>query len=422
MAAGAESEAGNGMNAPADNEAPYLRPLDVRPVTHRGAPYFLLRDPMRLTEHQLLVPQPLGALLAFCDGTRDVRAIGAAFAAAYSAELPEELVEELFATLDQAYLLDNGRSRHRRAEAVAEYRAAPFRPPALAGAGYPAGADELAQMLDGYLADVADVEPAEVDWERGAGLLSPHIDYGRGGGVYAHVWQRAARAAREADLVILLGTDHYGGDPFSFTRQSYATPYGVLPSALPIVDAAAAALGEEAAFAGELRHCGEHSLELVANWLHHLRGGEPVETVPVLVGGLHSFIGNGRAPAEDRAIDMVLRALRRAAAGRRTLVVASGDLAHSGPAFGGAPLDRARRSQIKGDDARLIEAMQRGDAERFYREIKLVNDRNNVCGVAPIYLAMRLLGGLPGEPCGYAACPADAENESAVTVGGMFFH
>jgi hypothetical protein len=35
---------------------------------------------------------------------------------------------------------------------------------------------------------------------------------------------------------------------------------------------------------------------------------------------------------------------------------------------------------------------------------------------------MRLLGGLPGEQCGYAVCPADGANTSVVTVSGVFFH
>jgi AmmeMemoRadiSam system protein B len=412
--------------ARAGGEAPLLRPLDVRPVIHGGAPYFLLRDPLGLTDHQLLVPQPLGALLAFCDGTRDAQAINAAFARTYQAALPQEVVDQLFAMLDEACLLDNSRARRRHAQALQEYRAAPFRTPLLAGAGYPADPDELRRTLDGYLESASGVEPAPVDWGRGAGLLSPHIDYPRGGSVYAHAWRRAAQAAREAELVILLGTDHYGSDPFTPTRQSYATPYGMLPTALPIVDELAAALdtvlGEGAAFAGELRHRGEHSLELVAVWLHHLRAGEPVEFVPLLCGGLQPFVGNGRAPAGDRSIAAALRVLRRAGAGRKTLVIASGDLAHVGPAFGGEPLDRAGRAALKAEDARLLAAMRRGDAEGFFGEIERVGDRNNVCGVAPIYLTMRLLGGLPGEQCGYAVCPADGANTSVVTVSGVFFH
>ncbi len=48
-------------------------------LVHEGQPYILLRDPQQLSEHQLLVPQPLAAVLAFCDGEHDVPAMVAAF-------------------------------------------------------------------------------------------------------------------------------------------------------------------------------------------------------------------------------------------------------------------------------------------------------------------------------------------------------
>ena len=65
--------------------------------------------------------------------------------------------------------------------------------------------------------------------------------------------------------------------------------------------------------------------------------------------------------------------------------------------------------------------MRRGDADGFFGAIKQVQDRNNVCGVAPIFLTMQLLGGLAGEQCGYAICPADECDTSVVTVTGMVF-
>ncbi len=276
-------------------------------------------------------------------------------------------------------------------------------------------------MLQEYLENSDTAEDEEIDWSRPVGLLSPHIDYGRGGAVYAHAWKRVALAARQAELVILLGTDHYGGDLFTLTRQNYATPYGVLPTDVALVDQLASVIGEEAAFAGELRHRGEHSLELVAVWLHHMRAGRPVPVVPILTGSFHPFMMNGATPASDPTIAAVLEQLRAAMAGKRTLIVASGDLAHVGPAFGGAPLDGDARRVLRQDDDALIAAMRAGDAARFFGAIRQVQNANNVCGVAPIYLTLRLLGKCRGAQAGYAICPADAENTSVVTVAGMMF-
>lgn len=400
---------------------PKLRQLDIRPIVHDDHPYILLRDPQRLTDQQLLVPQPLAAVMAYFDGQTSIEAMVAAFRQRYRIALPTATVNELVEALDAAVLLENERAAARRAEVLHDYRCAPYRPPALAGAGYPADAQGLWSLLQEYLENSDTAEDDDIDWSQPVGLLSPHIDYGRGGAVYAHAWKRAAQAARQAELVILLGTDHYGGDLFTLTRQNYATPYGVLPTDVALVDRLASVIGEDAAYAGELRHRGEHSLELVAVWLHHMRAGQPVPVAPILTGSFHPFMLNGATPASDPVIAAVLDVLRTAMSGKRTLIVASGDLAHVGPAFGGAPLDGAARRVLRQADDALIAAMRTGDAGRFFGAIRQAQNANNVCGVAPIYLTLRLLGASQGERTGYAICPADAENTSVVTVAGMMF-
>jgi hypothetical protein len=400
---------------------PRLRDLDVRPIVHQGQPALLLRDPQQISLHQLVVTQPLGAVLAFCDGRHDVAGVVAAFRRHYRIALPPDAVEDLLTALDENYMLDNERAARRRLAVLDEFRAAPARPAHLAGAGYPADPRALWRLLQDYLEATDAVAPCSIDWTRPVGLLSPHIDYPRGGPVYAQVWKRAAQAVREAELVILLGTDHYGSDPFTLTRQSYATPYGVLPTDTTIVDRLAHLLGEEAAFAGELRHRGEHSLELVAVWLHHMRAGAPVPVVPILVGSFYPFIASAAAPADAAPVAAVLEELQCRAQGRRVLVVASGDLAHVGPAFGGPPVDVQARARLHAADTELVAAMQAGAAKEFFAAISRAQDRNNVCGVAPIYLTMKLLDGSRGEQFGYAVCPADEHNTSVVTVTGMFF-
>lgn len=400
---------------------PKLRQLDIRPIVHDNHPYILLRDPQRLTDQQLLVPQPLASVMAFFDGETSIDAMIEAFRQRFRIALPAATVNELVAALDAAVLLENARAAARRVEVLHDYRRAPYRPPALAGAGYPADEKGLWNLLQEYLEDSDTAEDRSMDWSQPIGLLSPHIDYGRGGAVYAHAWKRAAQVAREAELVILLGTDHYGVDLFTLTQQSYATPYGVLPTDTALVERLADVIGEEAAYAGELRHRGEHSLELVAVWLHHMRGGRPVPVVPILTGSFHPFMLTGATPSSNPTVAAVLDMLRTAMAGKRTLIVASGDLAHVGPAFGGAPLDGAARRALRTSDDTLIAAMCAGDAGQFFGAIRQMQNANNVCGVAPIYLTLRLLGTSQGEQAGYAVCPADEENTSVVTVAGMIF-
>ena len=401
---------------------PKLRAIDVRTHTQDNQAYYLLRDPLQLTDQQLLVPQSLGPLLALCDGTHEASSLSGAFQLRYGVRIDPIQVQYLIEALDEALLLENDRFTRACQAARDAYRRAPCRTPALAGPSYPDDPERLAKMLNSYLANTVDKATSTAY----RGLLSPHIDYQRGGPVYAQVWHDAAAAARAADLVILFGTDHTGGDPFTLTRQHYATPYGILPTPFELVDELAAGIGEEAAYAGELRHCGEHSLELVAVWLHHMRGGTPVELVPILVGGMHRHIVDETDPADDPLISHVLDTLAEATRGRRVLGVASGDMAHVGPAFGGDPLNFASRATLKRADDDLLQQMVAGDTAGFFSAIRRIEDRNNVCGVTPIYLTMRLLeqmaGPIRGQQVAYDTCPADEANTSVVTISGVLLH
>lgn len=398
---------------------PKLRPIEVRPFVQDGRPLLLLRDPLSLSGQIAVLPQALGPALALCDGTRTLYGIRVALLLQYKLQVDLAVLAEVMETLDALYLLENERSAAAQAQALADYRAAPHRLPASAGGAYPADPAQLRALLDGYLAEVR----GRHDRRRptaARGLVSPHIDYARGGLVYAAVWEAAAEAARAADLAIIFGTDHYGGHgALTLTRQHYATPYGVLPTDRAVVDAAAEAIGEEAAFAEELHHRGEHSVELAAAWLHHMRGGAACPVVPVLCGSFGHFVAGAADPAADGRIAALTAALRGATAGRRVLVVAAADLAHIGPAFGGPPVDAAGRDALRAADAALLAPVERGDPAGFFRELQRAQDCNNVCGLPPIYLALRLLAPAAGETVAYDQCPADEQGTSWVSVAGV---
>ena len=409
------------MPATRHTRFPKLRSVDVRPVTHQGRRLFLLRDPLQLSDQTLLVPQVLGPVLALCDGTlEDSKALGAALAIRYGLPIDASSIEQLLEALDQAVLLDNEHYEEARQNALNEYRRAPFRMPSLAGPSYPAEPDELRGLLRSY--EVGNEQKAREMKANGVGLVTPHIDYTRGGPVYAQVWRQADESIRSAELVIIFGTDHFGGDAsITLTRQNYATPFGVLPTARGIVDDLARGIGEPLAFDGELRHRGEHSVELAAVWLHHTREERECEVVPVLCGSFSRFTCGLADAAEDERINTLVAILREHMRDRQTIVVAAADLAHVGPAFGGEPIDLAGRVALQESDAELIDRMCDGDAEGFLGAIKRVEDRNNVCGVSPIYLALKTLQGTKGRFVAYDRCPADEEGTSLVSICGVVF-
>jgi AmmeMemoRadiSam system protein B len=396
-----------------------LRPLDSTPVQQGGNFYILLRDPLRLAEQQIIIPQEIAPVLALLDGTRDAGALSAALAIRFGQRVSTPEIHQLISALDEAYLLENDRFLDAKEKALQDYRQAPSRQPLLAGISYPSEPDLLEELLQDYL-DHTEIDPNTAPVR---GIVSPHIDYDRGGPVYAKAWGRAQESAREADLVILLGTDHFGGDnPITLTRQNYATPFGTLPTDASLVDELAENIDERILFNGELYHKAEHSIELAAVWLHHIRGGKPCEVLPILCGSFERFIKGDTHPDEDLLLQKFNKTLSSAIEDRTTLVVAAGDLAHVGPAFGGRPLDMTGRARLKAADLELLEWMCAGDREEFLQSVRLIEDRNNVCGIPPIYLTLQLLDPVRGEIVAYDLCPADQGGTSVVSICGFLFN
>ena len=329
-------------------------------------------------------------------------------------------VREIIAGLDAALMLENGSYRDAAARALKSYRDAVSRRQARADLVYPSDPEELARVINEYAARApADGAPLPATATLRC-LVSPHIDYERGGETYARLWRMCAPALDDVELVIVFGTDHAGSPGFlTLTRQSYATPLGVLPTDRDLVDGLAGVIGAERAFAEELHHVNEHSIELAVVWLHHYMGGRACPIVPVLCGSFEEFIKTETDPETNDVIGAALEYIATATAGRRTLIIAAGDLAHVGPAFGDAtPGDGVGKAMLAAQDAKSISAICRGDASGFLELSRAEQDQRKVCGLAPIYMALRLVGEARGESVGYAQCPADVTAGSLVSIVG----
>jgi AmmeMemoRadiSam system protein B len=394
---------------------PPLRALDVKRVLYQGQPFLALRDPLELAgAGQLLLPLVLAPLLAMLDGRRTAFRAANDLEARLGIAVDPHDVLRLVRQLSDACLLEDGRAATAKAAALAAYHAGPVRPPVLTPGVYPGNPESLARRLRSY------------GWDGGAaaerdgigGIISPHIDYHRGGTVYARLWRAAQAAAQAAEVVVIFGTDHCGGpDRVTLTRPDYATPLGRLPTDAAARDAVAAALGEEA-FADELHHRGEHSVELAAVWLHFAREGEPVPLVPILCGHPANYMAAGSILPETTA-GRAIAALRHALRGRRVLAVAAADLAHVGPAFGDpAPFDAGAKALVRGADEALIAACAEG-ASAVLRSAGGIDDRYRICGLAPIACLIELIGPAEPETLAYDQCPADEDAGSIVSIAGV---
>ena len=417
-----------------------------------------MRDPMSLSGEELLVPVQLIPLLALSDGQRDLGSIRTAAMLLHGLSITQEQVDAFFGRLDEALLLEGPRFEEARARVVETYRGLPYRTPALAGPSYPADPVALEKTLDGYMEEVgeepldtvgtptqrphsvrstlrqAQGERNEDASPRGAqgnvvGVLSPHIDYHRGHRSYAKTWRHVSEAAAECELAIILGTDHAGGNcKITPTLQSYATPWGALPTDKELATSLAAGLGGESAFEEEEHHIKEHSIELALVWLHYLvrktnpKGRLPY-VLPILCGHMGRYVyGDGVVEGEE-TFDFVVSELRGVMESRKPLVIAAGDLAHVGPVFGDpAPWGRSERAALKRADDLSLEAACNGDAEGFLEGIRREQDQRRICGLTPIYLALRVLGeGVSGKVTAYDQCPADPMGGSLVSVAGVIW-
>lgn len=400
---------------------PKLREVRTQPIATRAQQGVLISDPLGINPATLFIPRHLALILALLDGTRDIGTIRAGFELRTGTPLSTSILERLILELDEALFLDNERFSQAYAVATEQFRSAASRLPVLVGRCCPADAGELGAFLQRYLDQVEDIETDFLGEAKG--LVSPHIDFPRGGPIYAGVWAQAKAAVHEAELVVILGTDHNAGEAaVTLTKQNYETPWGVIPTAQDVVNELAEEVGEEV-FRYELHHRVEHSVEAAIIWLHYLLGSRRCYVLPVLCGSFKQFIERGESPSRSADISATVITLKRVAARRRTLVVAAGDLAHVGPAFGDQyPVDFVGRAKLASQDQRLIDIMTRGQAEDFFEEIRREDDQRHICGMPPIYIAQSVLSGVHGSSVGYAQCPASEDGSSLVSICGMIYH
>ena len=405
-------------------DRPKLRPAISENVEHQGQSYLRLRDPTGLVEEAVLVPQALVTLLALCDGSRDVSALQIGMMLRTGVQLTPSIIRGVLSRLDEAMLLENGAFAAAHERALRAYRDPPHRPPSHAGLVYPADPEDLSRTLQSYCDDAEEELGPERPKGSLAGMLCPHIDYERGHETYARLWRRAAPMLDDIELVIIFGTDHSGGPgQITPTRQSYKTPLGVLPTDVGIVDRLAEALGTDEAFAEELHHAKEHSIELAAVWLHYFIGGRCCPVVPILCGSFAEFVTESSRLADAGPIHRTLEVLADATSGRKTLVIAAGDLAHVGPAFGNPrPADAVERARVEAGDRQSLEAICAGDSERFFEVSRAEADARKLCGMPPIYMMLRHLAGSCGEALGYDQCLADARGGSFVSIAGALIY
>ena len=227
----------------------------------------------------------------------------------------------------------------------------------VAGAFYPADANELRKMVDGFLAQaVAPAIPGSV-----VALISPHAGYEYSGAVAAHAY--ALVKGRKPERVVVIAPSHYDAFGFSavFDGEAYVTPLGTVP-----VDKAFAAKLASMSPLIKLSSQGhgsrEHALEDQLPFLQRTLG--QFKLVPIVMGD--------QSYDTCRALGVALAKLIQSS---DTLIVASSDLSHFHTYDEAVKIDRKTLKAIQEWD---YLSMSRNFATQVWE----------ACGGGPIVAAM----------------------------------
>ncbi len=380
-----------------EEELPRARGLNAQPIKLEGQTAFMVQDPLGLNPRPVILQPAAYLVLAMLDGQSGLDDIRAACRQRLGVSLTAQAVLNIVERLDEFLLLDTERARRAKAAAAADFAAADHRPASHAGLSYPGRAGELRAELDRILS-LAEPSP-EPDL---IGLVAPHIDLARGAAVYASAYQALPRPEDGRDrLYVLLGTAHTPTEAmFIPCTKDFVTPLGRARTEAGPAKRLAAAAGP-AAENDVLVHLNEHSLEFQIIFLQHLIDPE-VRILPILCGGLAQASAGGDSPASQGIGDEFVVLLSEIVEREGALVVIGADLAHVGPQFGHAePVSPADQEAVRRKDMEFLKLVAERNAEAAFELIADELDSRNVCGLGPIYAALRLLGPGPGRLAGY---------------------
>ena len=391
-----------------DGPLPALRQdLQAFPAEVEGKRVVLLQDLEGFSPHPVALSPDGLTVASLLDGRNTAAELRSAFAQATGMLLSAAEIHDIVQQLEQAQLLETPEIAAKRRRILDDFLAGPTRKAALQGTSYPADPLELAGLLGGYFRDpkgpgelASDANPKAAP---PIGLVSPHMDFGRGGPAYAWAY-RALAQCEPPDLIVALGVAHASPDsPWTLTRKAYETPYGPMAVHEELYEEFQNHLWYDAR-EDEWVHRKEHSLELQAVWLKFLWREKTPPWVPVLCSAFDRFCPD-RPPSEiptlEEAVQNIGRRLAHRAKTQKILILAGVDLAHVGPRFGddlepGPELEK----RVESEDRRSLEHAMALDADAFYLSAVADGHWRKICGLSALYTSLRWIKFLRGDKPG----------------------
>lgn len=405
-------------------EYPRLRPLVIVPVRDRGRELLVVSDPIGVLPAPIALQIEMLDFLRLLDGRFSLTELGAEIVRASGDVRAGSWVREFVGELDRMLLLESPRFDAAFEQFRDDYHRLEVRQAVFAGSSYPDLPDEAAKLLDGHFEAAALLRRESSQPEAAPGavpraILAPHLDPRRAGPTIGRALLELGDRPDGPLRVVVFGVGHQlWGDVLALTRKHFETPFGKVPCDTAFVDDVAAKLGD-AAYRGEITHRDEHSIEFLAVYLKRRLGDRPFTLVPVLVGGFHALLEEGRRPADVPELETMVAAIRDAERthGGRTVYVAGVDLSHVGPRFGDPAPDARILGEIEAHDREALDAAVRGDADGWFEAIAKHADSTRVCGWGATWAMLRAAAPGAGRLLRYEQ--SKEEDGSLVSIAAM---
>lgn len=385
---------------------PRLRYVEVFPVEVQGQGLICLRDPQNLSGKALFVSPEAVSVISLFDGKHSIRDIQAEFMKQFGSLLFLDELQGLINQLDEALLLDSENYRSFKNNLEREFINSGVRKSSHAGKAYPGDPNELESWIDGYFNEVGLPDSLKSDSREIKGIISPHIDFRRGGRSYALAYRELIKTC-DADVFIVFGTSHYAEEvenSFILTRKNFSTPFGEVETDSEIIDKLVERCNWNL-FEGEIAHRIEHSIEFQVVFLQRLfEGKRKFKIVPILCNSFFRMIQEGVSPREDKRISTFVDGVREIilSVENKVCVIAGADMAHIGPKFGDPePVTESMLKWIKDRDLCSLSFTENLNPEGFFKSIEEEKDMRKICGLSPIYALLSTINAERGKLLDY---------------------
>ncbi len=360
----------------------------------------VLEDPDGLAPKAVILSTMAYALATLFNGKRSAEEVAHAFNERYHQELKPDQALELQRELDKSLFLQSRRFERTFKKQLNAYLDKEVRPAAHAGTSYPADPLALRKTIEAFFTapdgpDAGKNKPTEIPAPRIdtlRAIVIPHIDLRVGGATYAHAYKEIL-ARSQAEVFVILGVAHQnpGDILFNVSTKNFETPLGTVTTEHALARKLQEQTGGDQILS-ELAHRSEFSVEFQAVLLTALLESrkQPFTIVPIVCGGIESFLSDESNPLESEAFTSFCATLREELdkLGKKWCVLCSVDMSHVGPEFNHSTMISERQlPAIKRGDMRILHAVETLDAQGLFDEISRTQNSRHTDGIVSI-LAM----------------------------------